>query len=320
MFIEVDKESCHIARGHICMDDRRGPSHQFTRLHRSRLGLPPSIPENENIDLRTDIQRPHKRAVRGRSRCDENSDRDASIRPSSGALRKAFLQNEDIVMGRSIELTAKDGHTFSVFRADPEGTPKGAIVVVQEIFGVNAHIRRVAEDYAGLGYVALAPALFDRVRPGIELGYDEAGITEGRSLRGRIGPEVPLADLQATIDEAVKFGKAGIVGYCWGGSLAFLAAMRLDGLACAVGYYGAQIAAHAEETTRVPVILHFGEADASIPPADIEKIRAAHPDMSIFVYPGAGHGFNCDERSSFDAGSAALALERTLRFFRDKVG
>lgn len=224
-------------------------------------------------------------------------------------------------MGSTIELAARDGHRFSAYRALPAGggTTKGGIVVIQEIFGVNGHMRRVTDGFAAQGYAAIAPALFDRLRPGIELGYDDGGVAEGRELRSEVGWDGPLADVQAAIDAAAAYGKVGVVGYCWGGSLAFLAATRLTGLACAVGYYGGQIAQYAEERTRVPVILHFGEKDHGIPMSDVDKVRAAHPDMSIFLYP-AGHGFNCDERGSYDAASAALALERTLLFFDAKLG
>ncbi len=149
-------------------------------------------------------------------------------------------------MGQTIKLTAKDGHEFHTYRADPTGKPRGAIVVIQEIFGVNAHIRRTADLYAAKGYVALAPALFDRWERKIELGYDAKSIEEGRTIRGKIALEGTLADLQSTIDYARSFGKVGVVGYCWGGSLAFLAATRLDGVAGVVGYYGGMIAAHAQ--------------------------------------------------------------------------
>jgi len=236
-------------------------------------------------------------------------------------------------MSTTIELAAKDGHRFAVYRADPPEKPapaekkKGAIVVIQEIFGVNPHIRRVAGRYAAAGYTALAPALFDRVRPGVELGYDKEGVAEGLALRAQIPLDSVLADLQATIDAAAKLdavrsggGKVGVVGYCWGGSLSYLAAARLSGLSAAVGYYGALIAANASEKPRVPTILHFGETDQSIPPGDIEKIRAARPEIPVFVYKGAGHGFNCDERDSFDPDAAALALQRSLRFFEEHLG
>ncbi|HZS84049.1 MAG TPA: dienelactone hydrolase family protein [Stellaceae bacterium] len=222
-------------------------------------------------------------------------------------------------MGRTIELTAADGHKFAAYRADPAGKARGALVVIQEIFGVNGHMRRVTDGFADEGYVAIAPALFDRAKRGVELGYDQGGMTAGRELRAGLGDDEPLRDIQATIKEASGAGKVGVIGYCWGGSLAYLAATRLDGLACAVGYYGGAIAAHAEEKTRVPVMLHFGETDQSIPMSDVEKVRAAHPEIALYVYP-AGHGFNCDERGSYHAASAKQALGRSLDFLRQHLG
>jgi carboxymethylenebutenolidase len=222
-------------------------------------------------------------------------------------------------MGRTIELAAADGHKLASYVAEPQGEAKGAVVVIQEIFGVNHHIRSVADGYAAAGYRAVAPALFDRLRPGIELGYGPEDIAKGRDLRAEIPLEATLQDLQAAIDEAAKHGKVAVVGYCWGGSLAYLAATRLERVGCAIGYYGGMIAQHKDEMAKAPTILHFGETDQSIPMADVETVRKAHPDMSIFVYP-AGHGFNCDERGSYDAASAKLARERTLAFIAEKVG
>jgi carboxymethylenebutenolidase len=222
-------------------------------------------------------------------------------------------------MGKMIALTAKDGHKLGAYVAEAQGKARGAIVVLQEIFGANHHIRSVADRFAAEGYHAVAPALFDRLRPGIELGYGPDDIAKGRDLRAQIKLDDTLQDVQAAVDEAGKHGKVAVVGYCWGGSLAYLAATRLEGLACAIGYYGGMIAEHRNEMVRVPTILHFGETDASIPMSDVEKIRQAHPDMSIFVYP-AGHGFSCDERGSFEPNSHELALERTLKFMAEKVG
>jgi carboxymethylenebutenolidase len=221
-------------------------------------------------------------------------------------------------MAPTITLTAKDGHKLAAYRADPAGKPKGALVVIQEIFGVNSHMRRVTDTFAAQGYVALSPALFDRVQTGIELGYDPKSIESGRDIRAKVPLDGTLADLQAAIDAVKPFGKVGVVGYCWGGSLAFLAATRLQGLAAAVGYYGGMIAAHAEERPKVPVLLHFGETDQSIPMSDVEKVKKARPDVPIHVYK-AGHGFNCDERGSYDAASTKLALDRTLKFFTEKL-
>lgn len=222
-------------------------------------------------------------------------------------------------MGQTVTLTAADGHRLAAYRADPAGQPRGAIVVLQEIFGVNPHIRSVADRFAAQGYATVAPALFDRVEAGVELGYDAQGIDAGRDIRAKIALPATLADTEAAIDYARQFGKVAVIGYCWGGSLAFFAATRLTGLAAAVGYYGAMIAQHASERPNVPTLLHFGDHDPGIPLSDVARIRAAQPDLPIHVYH-AGHGFSCDARASYDAASAKLALERTLDFLRRHVG
>lgn len=217
-------------------------------------------------------------------------------------------------MGRTVRLTAADGHTLDAYRADPPQERKGRVVVVQEIFGVNGHIREVCERFAGFGYQALAPALFDRVRPGVELDYDEAGIAEGRELATRIGWDLPMLDIGAAAAALDPGGKVGVVGYCWGASWVWLAGARLD-LACVVCYYGRHIVDLLPERPRCPALLHFGAEDASIPIEAVERIRAACPDVEVHVYPGAGHGFNCDRRPDYRPEAARLALERTLAFF-----
>ena len=222
-------------------------------------------------------------------------------------------------MGQTITLAAKDGHKLAAYRADPAGKPRGALVVVQEIFGVNHHMRHVTDDFAKQGYVALSPALFDRVEKGIELGYDPKSIEAGRDIRAKVPLDGTLADLQAAIDAVKSAGKVGIVGYCWGGGLAFLAATRLSGVAAAVGYYGGLVAAHAQEKPRVPVMLHFGDSDQSIPMSDVETVKKLRPDVTTYVYK-AGHGFSCDERGSYNAEASKLALERTLKFFAQNIG
>ena len=222
-------------------------------------------------------------------------------------------------MGQMLTLTAKDGHKLAAYRADPSGKPRGALVVIQEIFGVNHHMRNVSDGFAQQGYVAICPALFDRVEKGIELGYDPKSIEAGRDIRAKVPLDGTLADLQAAIDAVKSAGKVGIVGYCWGGGLAFLAATRLTGVAAAVGYYGGLVAAHAQEKPKVPVMLHFGDSDQSIPMSDVEKVKQLRPDVTTYVYK-AGHGFSCDERGSYNAEASKLALERTLKFFAEKVG
>jgi carboxymethylenebutenolidase len=220
----------------------------------------------------------------------------------------------------TITLTAEDGHRLSAYRAAPEGTPRGGLVVIQEIFGVNSHIRKVTEGFAADGYVALAPALFDRVERGVELGYQPADIERGRELRGKVGWDTMVVDVKAAVQALRGEGlRVGVVGYCMGGSLAWLAATRIPGVAAAVSYYGGAVADFAAERPRCPVLLHFGETDQSIPPEHWERIRAHHPDIPMHIYP-AGHGFNCDQRASYHEPSARQARERTIAFFRQHVG
>jgi len=221
-------------------------------------------------------------------------------------------------MGQTIGLKASDGFLLGGYRADPVGKAKGGVVVIQEIFGVNHHIRNVCDRFAAQGYAALAPAMFDRAKADVELGYNDKDADEGIALRAAIQLEDSLKDVQAAIDALQPTGKVGVVGYCWGGSLAFLAAARLKGLACAVGYYGGRIAAHKDEKPKVPTILHFGELDDGIPMADVEKIKAARPEVKVYTYP-AEHGFSCDERGSFEPASHEKALKVTLAFFRENL-
>jgi carboxymethylenebutenolidase len=221
-------------------------------------------------------------------------------------------------MGQSIELQAKDGFTLGGYRADAAGKAKGGLVVIQEIFGVNRHVRNVCDRFAALGYTALAPAMFDRARRGVELGYDKPGMEEGVKLRAAIKLEDSLLDVQAAIDALKPVGKVGIVGYCWGGSLAFLAATRLSGLACAIGYYGGMIAAHAEEKPKVPTILHFGEQDHGIPMTDVENVITARPEVKVYTW-NAGHGFSCDERASFDKKAHEAAQKVSLDFLKEHL-
>ncbi len=222
-------------------------------------------------------------------------------------------------MGQTITLTAADEHQLEAYRADPEGAPRGGIVVIQEVFGVNDHIRDVCAGFAADGYTAIAPAVFDRIERGIQLAYDDAGITRGRALVEDLGWEGPLADVAAVAAALGPSGKVGVVGYCWGGSVTWLAACRLD-VACAVGYYGRHIIQFNDEQPRCPVILHFGETDAMIPMDDVDTIRAAHADVPVHVYGDAGHGFNCDRRGSYHAESAKTARARTLAFFAEHLG
>jgi carboxymethylenebutenolidase len=222
-------------------------------------------------------------------------------------------------MGKSIDLTAADGFKLSAYRADPVSARRGALVVAQEIFGVNSHIRSVCDGYAADGYVAIAPALFDRYERGVDVGYTPPDVARGRELKGRAKADAALLDLAAAQDAVAGTGKVGVIGYCWGGYLAWIAAARTAGLACAVAYYGGGMTDAIAETPRCPVMAHFGERDSMIPMAGVEALAAAHPTLQVFIYP-ADHGFNCDQRGSFDAVAAKLARERTLAFLRRYIG
>lgn len=222
-------------------------------------------------------------------------------------------------MGEQIKLTASDGFELGAWVAKPTGAPKGGIVVIQEIFGVNQHIREVTDGFAADGYVAIAPAIFDRAELGVELGYEGPDIARGADIaRGKLAQADTMKDLQAAIDYAGQFGKVGVVGYCFGGLLTWLCAGHANGLACASGYYGGGIAGVNDLKPKVPTVLHFGEKDAHIPISDVNKIREAHPDVSVYVYD-ADHGFNCNHRSSYDEPASKLALTRTLALFAEHL-
>ena len=224
-------------------------------------------------------------------------------------------------MGQFVDLKAADGTTIPAYVAEPAGKPKGGIVVVQEIFGVNKHIREVADGYAADGYLAVAPATFHRVQQNVELGYAEADMGAGFKLKQAVealpAPGV-MQDLQAAVDYAASKsgGKVGMVGYCWGGLLTWRAASALNGLAAAVPYYGGGMTTpqEAARQPKVPVLAHFGEQDQWIPMDSIEAFKKAHPEAEVHVYP-AHHGFNCNHRGAYDEASAKLARERTLAFF-----
>lgn len=222
-------------------------------------------------------------------------------------------------MGHWIELRPEGAGPIRAWRADPEGRPRGAIVVIQEIFGVNAHIRAVTDRFAVDDYLAIAPAMFDHVQPGFDVGYDAESRAQGIEIVAKIDREQTMRDVAAAIDIAKEGGKVGIVGYCFGGSIAWAAACTLPDLSAAVGYYGGQILAMKDMQPRVPTMLHFGEKDQHIPIAGVREFAALHPGVWVYTYP-AEHGFNCDHRDSYDAPSAALAWTRTLEFFRKHLG
>ncbi len=217
-------------------------------------------------------------------------------------------------MSENISLRAADGHTLSAYVARPAGKPIAGLVIIQEIFGVNAHIRSVADGFANDGFLAVAPALFDRIRPGIELGYEGADMQTAMSLIPKLDAGKAITDVAAAIDYAAGAtgNKVGVVGYCFGGSIAWLAATRLQPGA-AVGYYGGQIGKYATESPNCPIMLHFGRQDTHIPPSVAEAVRAENPDVEIHWYD-AGHAFSCDARASYNAAAAKEARERTLAF------
>ncbi|MDZ3822867.1 MAG: dienelactone hydrolase family protein [Pseudoxanthomonas sp.] len=218
-------------------------------------------------------------------------------------------------MGEAIRIAGAGMHCIGAWRARPQGRALGGVVVVQEIFGVNAHIRAVVEDFAQAGFEAIAPALFDHVEDGVELDYDEPGVARGRALAAELGFERAVAGVAAAAEAIASAGRIAAVGYCWGGTVAFLACTRLA--MPAVDYYGGRSLPFLGERPRAPLLLHFGERDPLIPPEDVERHRQAlaGTDATIHVYP-AGHGFNCDRRADHEPASAALARDRTLDFLR----
>jgi len=218
-----------------------------------------------------------------------------------------------------IQLVAADGHRFDAYIADPAGRARGAIVVVQEIFGVNSHIRSVADGFAKEGYVAIAPALFDRIEPGVDIGYTPDDIARGRALKARADTADAMRDVAATVAAVADAGKVGIVGYCWGGFVSWMASAEVPGLACAVVYYGGGVLEHGDIEPRCPVLGHFGERDSMIAVEGVRALAGRHPRQRIHVYP-ADHGFNCDQRGSYHAESAATARARTLDFFGQHIG
>lgn len=222
-------------------------------------------------------------------------------------------------MPKVVKLTAADGHVFDAYRADPADKPFGAIVVIQEVFGVNEHIRDLVERWAAVGYTAIAPALYDRWEKGFETGYQPADIDRGRAHKATANEHLDavMADVEAARAAVADVGRIGVVGYCWGGFVTYLAACRLD-VQAASGYYGGGITDVISEKPKCPTILHFGDNDGSIPLSDVEAVRAAHPAVGIHVYE-AGHGFHCDMRGSYNPRAAAIAGMRTTQLFEGVV-
>lgn len=228
-------------------------------------------------------------------------------------------------MGNFIDLKAADGFVFPAYVAQPAGAPKGGIVVLQEIFGVNSHIRAVADGYAAAGYLVVAPATFHRVKQGVELGYSKDDMDAGFALKTAVealpAPGV-LQDIQAAVDHARQAtGKVGVVGYCWGGLLSWRAACLVEGLSAAVPYYGGGMTTPAEaaRAPKVPTMAHFGDQDHWIPLDTVEAFKQQHPEVEVHIY-NANHGFNCDQRASYNEAAAQLARSRSLAFFAKHVG
>lgn len=228
-------------------------------------------------------------------------------------------------MGEWLKVKTKDGKEISAYLASPEGEVKGGLVVVQEIFGVNAHIRGVVDGFAKKGYATIAPALFDRIQPGVELRYEGEDLQKAVGLYQKLNPETAILDVAAGFEQVKGKGAGvGVVGFCYGGFLAWLSATRGPQVGfspkCTVGYYPGGIGTVAREQPSCPVLLHFGGKDTHIGPEQIEAVREAHREVKIFVYDDAEHGFDCDARASFNPEAAALARERTLGFLAEHLG
>lgn len=221
-------------------------------------------------------------------------------------------------MGDLITLTAGDGHELAAYVARPEGPARAGLVVCQEIFGVNAHMRDVCDGFAAEGYLAVAPALFDRLERGVELGYSDDDTARGRALRTALAWDDVMRDVGAAAEEVRNGAGVGVIGYCWGGSVAWLAACRLP-VQASVSYYGGQVHEFRAETPGCPVQFHFGTKDPIIPNEHVEEIAALHPDIPLYTYD-AGHAFDCTPRPDYDPAAAALARQRTLDFLVEHLG
>jgi len=223
-------------------------------------------------------------------------------------------------MAKNLTLSADDGHEFGAYRADPSGKAKAGIVVIPEIFGVNKHIRELCEGFAADGYLAVAPNLYDRSsKRGVDLGYTPEDIAEGRQYREEFSWEDSMRDIDAVVQLMKSQGlKTGAVGYCWGGTISYLAGCRLD-VQGAVVYYGGQIIPYVNERANCPMLMHFGDQDKSIPLTDVDQIRVAHPEATVYVYH-ADHGFNCDHRAQYNEAAAKQARQRTMAFYGQYLG
>lgn len=217
-------------------------------------------------------------------------------------------------MGTTTNLTAADGHRFSAYIAEPKGAPKGGIVVIQEIFGVNGHIRAVTDGFAADGYYAIAPAIFDRIQPSVDLGYSADDVAKGRDIRGKMTWDGVLKDVAVAVAAATQAGRVGCTGYCYGGGVTWKMAHAVSGVAASVGYYGGPWGELKDEAPKAPCLLHFGALDKMIPLSLSEELKARHPSITTHIYD-ADHGFNCDQRATYNASAAVVARRRTLAFF-----
>jgi carboxymethylenebutenolidase len=217
-------------------------------------------------------------------------------------------------LGKQFTLTTTDKHSLGAYRAEPQGTPKAGLVVIQEIFGVNHHIRAVCDRLAALGYAAVAPAVFDRFVRNFESGYTPDEIAHARSYLGNLNWDNMVADMAAAAADLKGVGPVGAIGFCMGGTASFLAACRVPGMSAAVSFYGGMIAKFADENPKCPMQMHFGEKDQGIPLTTVEEIKKKRPEAEVYIYPGAAHGFYCDERASYNKAAADLAWSRTTEF------
>ncbi len=222
-------------------------------------------------------------------------------------------------MGTDLKLATTDGHTLDAYKAEPDGGPRGAVVIIQEIFGVNDDIRETVDNFAKEGYLAIAPALFDRHERNAVLEFNEDGMAKGRELKGALAWDDVILDVNAAVAEVDGVGKTGIVGFCMGGSVAWFAAARSP-VSAAVCYYGGDILSNAGEQPNCPVMFHWGAEDAGIPLDGVHNVESEHPDIPSFIYDGAGHGFSCSRRGSYHKEAAGQAMERTLKFLSTNIG
>ena len=223
-------------------------------------------------------------------------------------------------MGKFVELTAADGHKLAAYVAQPSGKARGGVVVIPEVFGVNSHIQQTTDGFAADGYLAVSPAMFDRAQRNYDTGYSQPEIQAGVAIMQKLDWKQAVLDVEAAIGEAKKGGKVGIVGYCFGGTVTWVAAAQAKGLACAVPYYGGGMPGFIGENPKVPTMCHFGELDQSPTLTQAKEIAAKYPEITAHFYAGAGHGFNCDQRGSWNAEAAKLARSRTIDFFRKHLG